>query len=64
MAYGFVDFQLTADKAVVRMIGTDDKPMHIFERTKAGEVKVLETTPNTPRTNPLKAYLEQKNRTP
>ena len=60
MAYGFVDFQLTADKAVVRMIGTDDKPMHVFERTKAGRVQVLETTPNTPRTNPLKAYLEKQ----
>jgi hypothetical protein len=60
MAYGFVDFQLAVDKAVVRMIGTDDRPMHIFERTKAGQVQILETTPNTARTNPLKAYLDKR----
>jgi len=59
MAYGFVDFEIDADKTVVRMMDTHDKPMHVFERTKAGNVKVIETTPNTPRTNPLKAYLGQ-----
>lgn len=57
-AFGFVDFELAADRAIVRYIGTDDKPLHVFERTKAGKVKVLQTTPNTPRTNPLKAYLQ------
>lgn len=59
-AFGFVNFELTPDKATVRFIGTDDQPMHIFERTKAGDVKILQTTPNTPRTNPFKAYLDMK----
>lgn len=58
-AFGFVDFDLTLDQAIVRFIGTDGKPMHVFHRGKAGEVKVVETTPNTPRTNPLKAYLDR-----
>ena len=57
-AFGFVNFDLTADEAIVRYIGADDKPMHVFERTNAGKVTVLQTTPNTPRTNPLKAYLQ------
>lgn len=60
-AFGFVDFDLMADKAIVQFIGADRKPMHTFERTKAGQVRVVETTPNTPRTNPLKAYLQMKN---
>jgi hypothetical protein len=60
-AFGFVAFDLTPDQAIVRFIGTDGKPMHVFQRSKAGEVKVLETTANTPRTNPLKAYLQMKN---
>ena len=58
-AFGFVHFDLTPDKAGVTFIGTDQKPMHTFERTKGGEVKVVQTTPNTPRTNPLKAYLDR-----
>lgn len=63
-AFGFVNFDLTPDKTTVTFIGTDGKPMHTFERTKAGSVKVLQTTPNTPRTNPLKAYLDMKDRKP
>jgi hypothetical protein len=59
-AYGFVHFELTRDRAVVRYLGTDDLPMHIFERTKAGKTQTLKTTPNTPRTNPLKAYLDMR----
>ena len=58
--YGFVSFDLTPDKAIVRYIGADDKPIHVFERTRSGKVKVDQTTPNTPRTNPLKAYLQIK----
>jgi tartrate-resistant acid phosphatase type 5 len=63
-AFGFVALTLTPDKATIRFLGTDDQPLHVFERTKAGKVTVLQTTPNTPRTNPLKAYLEMKNRKP
>lgn len=63
-AFGFVDLELTPETATVRYIGTDGKPMHAFDRAKAGKVVVLETTRNTPRTNPLKAYLEMKGRAP
>jgi hypothetical protein len=63
-AYGFVSFDFTPDSAVVHYIGADGVPMHVFERTRAGVVKVLKTMPNTPRTNPLKAYLEMKTRKP
>ena len=63
-AFGFVSLELTADKAVVRYIGEDGRPMHVFERTKAGVVTVRQTTPNTRRTNPLKAYLDMKERKP
>jgi tartrate-resistant acid phosphatase type 5 len=59
-AFGFVHFELTPDKAIVRYLGTDDKPMHEFSRNKAGQVRILETTPNSPRVNPLKAYLQLK----
>lgn len=59
-AFGFVNFDLTPDKATVTFVGIDGKPMHTFERTKAGNVKILQTTPNTPRTNPLKAFLDMK----
>lgn len=63
-AFGFVGLTLTPDKATVRYLGTNDQPLHVFERTKAAKVTVLQTTPNTPRTNPLKAYLDMKNRKP
>ena len=62
--FGFVDFELTPDKAIVRFIGTDGTPIHEFERAKAGAVKVLMTIGNsTPEKNALKAYLELRNRT-
>ena len=60
--YGFVCFELTDDKATVRFLGADDRPLHVFSRTKQGKVQVIYTTPNTPRTNPLKAYLQAQGR--
>jgi hypothetical protein len=57
-AFGFADFELTPDSATVRIIGTDDKPMHVFERTKSGRVRIIETTPNSKPVNPLDAYLQ------
>jgi hypothetical protein len=63
-SYGFVSFDLTRDKAVVSYIGAGGQPMHVFERTKAGVVTVLKTTPNTPKTNLLKAYLEMRAKKP
>jgi tartrate-resistant acid phosphatase type 5 len=52
--YGFAHFTFTAKKAVVAYIGTDDKPLHVFERTKAGVVTTLMTTPSdTPVDKPL-----------
>jgi hypothetical protein len=44
--YGFVHFDFAADHVTVHYIGTDGKPVHEFERSKAGEVKVLMTTPS------------------
>jgi len=46
--YGFLHFQLTPDLAAIHYIGTDDQPLHVFERSKAGAVKVLMTTPSDP----------------
>jgi tartrate-resistant acid phosphatase type 5 len=46
--YGFVHFELTPDKATVHYIGVEDEPLHVFERSKAGEVKTLFTTPSDP----------------
>ena len=61
--FGFVNFQLRADQATVRFIGTDDKPLHVFVRTKAGKVTVEQTEPNSPPArNPLEVYLQLKNR--
>jgi hypothetical protein len=60
VAFGFVAAELTPDNATIRFIGTDDKPMHVFERSKAGQVRILSTLPNTPRINPLKALLQQR----
>ena len=57
-SFGFADFELTPDTATVRIIGADDKPMHVFERTKAGNVRIIETTPNSKPVNPLDAYLQ------
>ena len=52
--YGFVHFALTPGKAVVAYIGTDGKPVHVFERTKAGQVNTLMTThSDTPVDKPL-----------
>ena len=63
-AFGFVSLELTADNAIARYIGEDGTPMHVFERTKAGVVTVRQTTPNTKRTNPLKAYLDMHEKKP
>ena len=63
-AFGFLDIQITRDEAIVNILGTDGKSMHTFNRTKTGKVQVTFTTPNTPRTNPLKAYLDLKARNP
>ena len=52
--YGFVHFSFTPEKVTVYYIGTDGKPLHVFERSKAGEVKVLMTTKSDPAiTKPL-----------
>lgn len=56
--YGFAHFQITPEEAVVRYIGCDGKPVHVFQRSKAGETRVLMTTPSdrgAPK--PLKAIL-------
>jgi tartrate-resistant acid phosphatase type 5 len=47
--YGFVHFDFTPEKAIVHYIGADGQPVHVFERTKAGEVQVMMTTPSDPR---------------
>lgn len=58
-AFGFVHFELTPNKAIVRYIDAGDESIHEFERSKSGTVRVLQTTPNTPaEKNPLNAYLE------
>ena len=63
--FGFVEFELTSDKALVRYIGADSQIVHEFERDKAGKVRVLETTPNsTPQKNAIQTYLELRNRPP
>jgi len=49
---------LDPNAATIRIVGTDDKPMHAFERTKAGKVRIIETTPNSKAVNPLDAYLQ------
>ncbi len=46
--FGFVHIELTPQKTIVHYIGTDGKPLHEFERTKAGKVTVLSTTPSDP----------------
>lgn len=61
-AFGFVDFELTPDLATVRYIGTDDQPMHVFERAKAGKVRITKTIENSKPVNPLDAYLQLKER--
>jgi tartrate-resistant acid phosphatase type 5 len=56
--YGFVHFEITPTLATVRYIGVDDKPLHIFERTKAGETRVLMSTrSDSPIDKPLEAIL-------
>jgi tartrate-resistant acid phosphatase type 5 len=54
--YGFVHFDVTPDLATVRYVGADGATLHEFTRTKAGEVKVTQTTPSdTAIDNPLEA---------
>ena len=61
-AFGFVDFELTPQLATVRYIGIDDQRMHVFERTKAGKVRITRTIENSKPVNPLDAYLQLKGR--
>jgi hypothetical protein len=62
--FGFVEFQFDKETARVRFIDADGRTLHEFERTKAGKVRVIETTPNSPpQKNALQAYLELRNRT-
>lgn len=61
-AFGFVDFDLTPDLATVRFLGTNDQPLHVFQRTKSGKVRILQTTPNSKPVNPLAAYLQLERR--
>ena len=62
--FGFVEFQFDADRARVRFIDSKGQTLHEFERTRAGKVRIIETTPNsTPQKNALQAYLELRNRT-
>jgi tartrate-resistant acid phosphatase type 5 len=42
--YGFVHLTFTPELAVVSYIGTDDQPVHVFTRTKAGVVTTLMST--------------------
>jgi tartrate-resistant acid phosphatase type 5 len=42
--YGFVHFDFTPDHVTIHYIGADGQPLHVFERSKAGEVKILTTT--------------------
>ena len=63
--YGFVHFELTPDAATVEYLDQNDKPVHVFRRTKDGTVRVLMTTPNDKRTgNPLETYLGIKKAKP
>ena len=41
---GFADLNFTSDRVRVQYIGVDGGVLHAFERTRAGKVKVLETT--------------------
>ncbi len=43
---GFGHFQFTPEKATVRLVNVDGETIHAFERTKAGDVKVLSNTPS------------------
>ena len=56
--YGFVHFDFTPELATVRFIGVDPKPLHEFERTKAGATRVVMTTPSDKAIDkPLEAIL-------
>jgi hypothetical protein len=41
---GFADLNFTPDRVTVRYIGVEGGVVHAFERTRAGKIKVLETT--------------------
>ncbi len=43
-SYGFGDLQFTPEKATVRLINVEGETLHAFERTKAGQVKLLANT--------------------
>jgi hypothetical protein len=44
--YGFVHFDFSPGRVMVHYIGADGKPVHVFERAKDGDVKVMMTTPS------------------
>jgi hypothetical protein len=46
--YGFVHFDFTPERVIVHYIDADGKPVHEFQRTKAGQVTTLMTTPSDP----------------
>jgi 3',5'-cyclic AMP phosphodiesterase CpdA len=56
--YGFAHFELTPALATVRYIGADGNPLHIFQRTKAGQTTVLlNTKSDSPVDKPLEAIM-------
>jgi hypothetical protein len=62
-SFGFLSFDFDESKALVQFFDDQGKPIHTFQRSKAGVVKILQTTPNsTPQRNALQAYLELRNR--
>jgi hypothetical protein len=64
-AFGFLHFAITPERAGVRFIDADGTVIHEFERTRAGQVKQILTTPNSiPERNALKTLLELRNRAP
>ncbi len=46
--HGFADLNFTAEKATVRLIGPDAKPLHEFTRTREGVVEMKKTVPSDP----------------
>jgi hypothetical protein len=61
--YGFAHLELTPERAIVKYIDPQGQIVHAFERTKAGEVKMISSTPSDKATNkPLKTVqgLDQK----
>ena len=53
--YGFTDISVTPESCSVKFVGTDGEIVHAFERTRSGDVRVIESrksdvaVPRTPR---------------